>query len=807
MKNFFILLFSGVLLFTINSHAQKTFENGGIYSTDPINPQSYNNNLFQEILFFKINNYMDSLELDGYETDKLFVEAAKSHAELMAETQEASLEGKGKQKTVRDRLIAAGGSGIGSELVARINIRLSNEYITYDNLAEQVLSRWVTGKFSKDLFAQKFFLGGAYGQIDDSGKKIFVSMYTGNYTSFKSPADAFLKLDIVPNNIKGLNPYDEKICKKAITKGPVITDLQEGLYVNENGEIFFRYNDLKKFKKLIRENEDGLAVDIIQKAQFDDCLEKDYNIVDYSKINIGYATKPVYSKNIYANNLSEGEGKQKRVTRLEVKLGEVPATLQNANDYELNLMIIKSKHVCANVSKSYVDNKIYDFVPKITLLPDTVEIEGVNKYVPMATSSELKFRINFEQGKYDYNPEDMIPVIEALNEPDFIINKIFIEAYSSLEGTQQENQNLQKKRVQSIIKAFEINQNASIVDSVVTSTNFKDLKTDVKGTPFEEIAEMDMNSAISYVNSRAKEMEYILKNHRYADVTMWVTYNSEGDKEQNYVVDQFNKAVAAKQLDKALSIQKYIMKRVVEGIYGEETVTEMRIPQDKDYVGLNMNKIWLTQFVYIDPINEEYMTKIDELNKLDNTNIYVEYNDILCKIELSNLESSAIQNQLQNRIDRLYNTPLNVNSVDILNIELQYQIMNMYKDSLGYADPAVTRSLAKIKEIIYFDEVKWDNSLKLANIFINHNDYEFAVQLLEPWIYDENVPFVLLTTYVTVCSKINYKVHSGKFYYAMEKIKEHDKSYFCSLFKNNKLSVQTFVNLKVKQLYCNNCLK
>ena len=115
--------------------------------------------------------------------------------------------------------------------------------------------------------------------------------------------------------------------------------------------------------------------------------------------------------------------------------------------------------------------------------------------------------------------------------------------------------------------------------------------------------------------------------------------------------------------------------------------------------------------------------------------------------------------KLQARIDKIYNTPINVDLVDLLNIELQYQIMDIYKDSLGYDHPLVIKSLAKIKEIIRFDELTWENSLKLASIFINHADYEYAIKLLEPWIYDDRVPLVLLTTYVSVCSKVEYKVH------------------------------------------------
>ena len=117
------------------------------------------------------------------------------------------------------------------------------------------------------------------------------------------------------------------------------------------------------------------------------------------------------------------------------------------------------------------------------------KLYDVPEYAPTATSTELNFRIPFEQGKFNYKPDDMVPVLAALNEPDFIINKIFISAYSSLEGTQSENAVLQKKRAQSIVKALEENQNASIVDSIVTAPNLKDLQADAKGTIYDAVCE------------------------------------------------------------------------------------------------------------------------------------------------------------------------------------------------------------------------------------------------------------------------------------------------------------------------------
>ena len=42
---------------------------------------------------------------------------------------------------------------------------------------------------------------------------------------------------------------------------PDLVDLQQGLSINDNGEIVFKYNDLKKFRRFMKGKKDALAVD------------------------------------------------------------------------------------------------------------------------------------------------------------------------------------------------------------------------------------------------------------------------------------------------------------------------------------------------------------------------------------------------------------------------------------------------------------------------------------------------------------------------------------------------------------------
>lgn len=804
MKNTYVLLVSLLMLLaTFGLQAQNKKIIGDIQDSDEIiDVATFDEDLFAKVLIFQLNYLMaDSLNLEGFKLHDFFTTAAKEHATQMALAEEASLEGSGPYRSARERLQAAGGTGSGDEIILRASIRNGEENFTYRQLADYCIGRWLTsGKTSRPLLAQQYYFAGIGAKLDESKRRVYISVYVGNWESFLQGADRYAELSY-PVKFKkyGLKPTDPKLLAKAKRKAPNLLEWQAGLEISPAGEIIFKHPDLKGFKRVMRDKKDGLAVDIVQKEQFSKCGES--NIVDFSGPNRGILLKPMYSKKMLKKNQAPGEGRRNKVKKVEVVLGHVPEGLKE-EDIELNLVFIQKKHACKNIHPTYIDKEIYNFAPKVGLLPDFKEKD----YFPQATSNELSFRFYFEQGKYNYDPDTMEIVLRTLNEPSFIINKIHIEAYSSLEGTEAENANLQKKRASNIVKAMEENQNASIIDSITTAPNFDDLKRDVKGTKHEKVASMTYGEAIQYVNANAYDLEPILKNHRYADVTIWVTYDVKGDKEQAYVIDQFNKDVEAGRLDDALAKQKYMFNRIVDGRYTSKAVSGMRIPNGKPYVGLNMNKICMERIVNdYEPIDSTYLEKVDDLQKLDNANLYVRYNDIFCEMMMEDLKNRDVIDDLQGRIDNLYQTPLNKEKVDLLNIELQYQIMNIYKDSLGFEHPIVVASLERIKQIVGFKPIDWENALKMAGIFINHFDYDYAFQLLLPWVDENTVSTSLLYSFVSLSSKVDFKVYSNTFLMAMEKLKEQDPKGFCRLFRGDKFSVQVFANEKLKELYCSSC--
>lgn len=621
-----------------------------------------------------------------------------------------------------------------------------------------------------------------------------MSIVLGNYKSYNNGAKRRDEMQTPFTTKKyGLIPFDSRVCKSC-EKFKNLENLTDGLFIRD-GKIIFKYDKIKDIKKLIRKPKDGLAIDIVQKEQYP-CVGD--NIVDNSLNNKGVLLKRVYSKKLYKKNLITN----KKIKKLEVELGTLPDL---KGEYELNLVIIQDKHVCRNLVKPFLLDAGLEYSTTVKMLADTVTINAED-FKPVAEKSELSFKVPFERNKFNYKQEDITPFLQSLNEPDFLIDKIKISAYSSIEGGETENKVLQEKRAQSIIDALKNIQNKNVKKEIITSENWEDFKRDISGTKNEKLASMTLDEAKEYIktNKLQKELEPLLANHRYAQIDIDITYDVLGQKEEAYVISRFNKAVKNNNFTLALSIQKYIFKKVLSEEYSKDAVSKQEIPKTQACAGLLMNKLWLEMHVENEELDDVMCDKISSIAELDPFNDYLIYNKIFCHVLNGQLGDDNQIQEYQKKIQELYFGTLSKETIDALNLEYQFKIIETL-DTLDTPHPFLIESLNRIKEIVNLKEVNWLNSLKLAYLFMRQKDFDFAAKLLEPFIDNSQVFEELIYTYISICSHTPARLSSNKFARAMQKADELNHDRYCKLLIGKQLSFQVFENELVKRDYCKSC--
>lgn len=763
-----------------------------------IDAEDFKPEIINKLVFLYVNTYRAKERLDTFTVETILNNASEDHAQYMAKIQKVTLDGEGKKKNTSDRLKYYGGSGLGTELVISMPISKGNEMFTYGKIADDIGFKWLNDKKALDILqSTRYVLVGIGSALDVDKKKIYLSMTFGNYTLFNNGAALKDQLKVPYTTKKyGLKPYDNKLCRRC-DKFRNIESLYDGIYVKD-GNVYFKYNHYKQLKKILKDPTDGIAIDFIQKEQY---LCHRPNIVDFSRVNKGIMLKPLKSKKIEKKNLIQDKNERKK--RLNVLLGSIPSGIDD--NYEINLLIINGKSICKVITPSFEDEADIVFAKEIELLADTILFNAPN-YVPIVEKAHLEFIIPFERNKFDYKPEDIEPLINKLDEPNFVINKLQIEAFTSIEGTDQANKELQNKRAQSIVNALRQRQKSKFITNIRTATNIEDFKRDITGTEWAHLASMDIKSIQNYINSHnlEKKLEPILQKHRYARIKMDVTYKLDNDNEEKYVLNRFNKSIKENNLTMALSIQKYIFKKVVAKKFSKEAVIGQQIPEKPEYAGLLMNKLWLEKYVNNDELNEDYCNRIAKLYKFAPENFYIRYNHYYCKILFDNFTNEKQMIDFQRNISSLYNSGLKHKTVDILNLEYQFKKIRIL-DTLETSSPFLEATLDTIKAIVKLTESNWQNSLKLAYIFMSQKDYEFAAKLIEPYINKDNVFDELIFTYLSICSHLPHKYSSPKFTMAIKKAAELDPDRLCILYKKKKLSFQSLENPYVKEVYCKTC--
>jgi len=803
MNKIYISLISIVLSFNfITVEAQNTVDTARF--NQKIDPEDFKPELFKEVFLHQYNAYRINNELDSIKENSILMKAAEDQATYMVSKDEKTISQGGKKKTTGDRVEYYGGSQFAFELINKININKGKTLLRYSDVVEDMLFKWSSNKKARTLLENKNFIFiGVYAASNLSGKKAYVSIVFGNYKSFNKGIEHRNEL-AVPYTTKkyGLKAYDQRICKK-VEQFKNIEELQKGIYV-KGDYIYFKYNDLKRLKKLISSSgKNGLAVDIVQKEQY---LCGQENIIDHNLVNKGVLVKRIWMSKMMKKNLIQD--KKERKKKIDVIIGKWPKGLDINEDYEYNLLIIRDKHVCRNINQSYLEKGSLEYNDNTWFLPDTVVVTGM-EYKPVAEESDLSFKISFERNKFDYKQEDIKPFLDALNEPDFIVQTLNIAAYSSIEGNVTINKKLQKRRAESIVQALKDMQGGkNIKKTIQTDDSWEDFKNSVKGTKYANMASMTKSEAQAYIKEHnlKSKLEYLLKDQRYAQLDMHIKYEIEGQKEQAYVVSRFNKAARnCGDKDKALLIQKYIFNKVIDDQYDKEAVFNMVIDSNNaECVGLLMNKLWLEKFVNEDVIDDETCKRINKYFELAPKNPYIIFNKYFCEIQNGVYKSMDKIDRMQNKIDALYRTKLSKELIDNLNLEFQFIVMNTV-DTTDAPNSMVTESLERIKKIVNVEDANWQSSLKLAYIFIDHGDYDYSAKLLEPFIYRDKVYDELLFTYISLCSYSTYRMMSNRFVTAMQKAKAADPKRFCKLFKGDKFSIQVLENTIVKGLYCKSC--
>ena len=806
-KKIFLALF---LFSYVGVHAQTADNNYDDFSTESLksnrqynrnfNPIDFDPAIFDACMIDVINlarakyNFADVLV-----NNEILDNAAKLQSEFMAKKEERTHENVVKTlQTPGLRAASFGGSKRVSELITRVKATQGVEDYTYlDISTEAILSLLKNQKTVNTLLDKRYTYIGIGGNVDFYNKYCYISVVFGNDLSFNK-ADITQKKPVYTRKPYGLKPYNEKVCRKCEVRN--IETFHKYLDI-KGEEVYLVHPDMKALKRILGKDNDGIAIDIVQHSQIP-C--NDVNDINYDLHNRGYMPKWTSFKKIVKNN----EIKDKKDKSVRILLGTVPSTIDGP--YDVNMLIIKDKTVCRTVVKTNLRSPSISYEAKTSMIPDLNGIQTTINYIPQPEKTVLEFKIPFERNKSVYEAADIKPFIDALKESRFVVDSINIIAYTSLEGSDKSNQELQRKRSESIVSAMNTLQNTSNIPySIRTDDGWSLFVKDVaNSSTYKHLAKKTKEEAKAALNNSKtrKDLEPILASHRYTHIRINATYDVSEQHEQEFITNKFNRTLASGNLPLAFAIEKYMMKRVEEKKYKKKSLVEaLEIPNTAQMLPFLTNKYYMLSF-FGDGLSANNIEKVVNLPKLDSKNMIADFNALACSVEDVEITNSSQITNWQGKIDRIYNAPIGKSfpkKVDAVNIALQYKILDFINSSENPDEKLLSTTYDKIKEIALPTIAGWQQAYEVASTFIEYGDFEFARKTMDPYINNPAVSENFIFTYLNLYSLDENNYMSKKFETACKLASKKNMSRFCKEAKTYSYMIRE--NLEAKNILCNEC--
>ncbi len=599
------------------------------------------------------------------------------------------------------------------------------------------------------------------------------------------------------------NDYMKKCqdCISLINNKP--KEIQFGIRRDDNDNLYFIVNNKDWFDKMIKKGGDGLTVDIVTKDRYNCSKDR----IDKNSVIKGEILKPMYKKELSENMLSSQYGE------VIVKIGEVPQKFKN-QEVEFNIIFLKNKYLC--YYNSFFDLKTYRwdlmdmgfYFDTLTYKSDLkTELTEQAKYI--LQNKRMKFEIPFEKNKSDYSSKDIKPLYDSLNLTDFNIKKITIRAYSSIEGNEERNLELQQKRAQSIISAMQSYQTPLIVTDIKASENWVDFLNDIALTKYAGLADLSKAEIKERLKDKklSAQLEPYLETHRKAviilDLQKKNKYESLTEVE---LVNLFTKSISEQNLEQAIEIQNSIFEKVQNHEIPTNYIDKLEIPVKSEY-SLLLNKE--SMFKYLMNETDVYDTykELSDLEALLPKDGHIKYNICALKFKVWLLGESAVNPEdFKKQINELkkYSIPPNLVKRMLINYEIIMCEYYMMQGDYIKKDKSLKYTYTNFKYVPLSDQ----DYLSLAQYFASYTKYDWAIKLLDKKVKSVDVDEDLLFYYLNLTIIDEKRTKRSDYRTILLNAYNINPSRFCELFDTfgeGGITFQLLENEYLRNSYCESC--
>lgn len=765
-----------------------------------IDNDNFNATFLEEEILEEINWARDSLSLHALRNDNYLKLAAINHSEFLLKKEKLThFQPSKKYENPFKRVRAVGGGhNQVAENVAFIQIHSPDKKTqfakTYEYLAKKFVLNWLESPpHFKNIKTKWSATSGISAKYNQKTGNVWVTHVFGDEPTTGNLFDVIVPKDLY--NLKNPDQKDLQRCEPCFfyyENKP--EDVTFGIQESE-GFLLFVMNDKGWFQQLMQDGNDGFAVDIVLRDQFE-CGRP--NKMNYTFASRGALLPPRYYKDFKDNIMYGSDGS------VNFMLGQVPEQIRGM-DYELNLVLIQDKFVCNYHQFFSVEGKRWELLDMPFLSKE--EIGSQSSKDILVQNKQLTFTIPFQKNKTDYRPEDIKPLYDSLKLTDFDITKIRIRAFSSVEGSEVINHRLQEKRAESIASALESYQSIKMKRQISTAENWAEFAKDITGTKYSYLKSQSKTEVKKSLVSLGDELEPILKNHRKAIVYLDLEKKKVSEISSIEQGRQLlSEALGNGKLDKALAIQNQVFDLIEDKGLGAEQIPDLKMPTQKAYSDLLVNEsIFRSKIGALE--SRQLYAKLTELERLDPNNSLIQYSIVVCLIELwAGKEPGIERSTVMGKLEGLKNHQLSEKLIQRLVINTDIIWSERLIEERRFKEK--NQILNKVYKTYASAGLKEDDVLNLSKYFVSYSKIDWAERLMAPYARGLEVSEELLFYYITLSIFDKNIIRKSYYREILYNAVNVNKSKYCDLFKNqNKggVSFQLLEDKYLKKSYCESC--
>lgn len=575
MRTVFQLVIACLLLLPFSGTAQT--------ATDTIDVKNLNKALIQKLFLTELNKLRAKMGAPQLSTDGTLMYAATDQANYCAAQGRVThfQDGIAKKYDVKKRVrFYTGNHPVVGEncLMTLVRQAVYDEKTkqnitvhTYGELAHRLFEIWKNSPGHYKNMVHKVYTNTALALTQYNGGNVIYAVQVFATTPY-TPIKNSLNYSDTTYEITEIDPTK---CK-GYTGNEFLSTIFASYLEVEGDSVFLYFMRESRMKEIFKNPKDGIALDLVYRGQFI-CLQPDN--LHPSTVFDGYMLPPVYRDELFKNDRYPTGEFQSFVGKLPP--GSITDNLQ------LNTILVQNGSVCRYSYPLTIEQGI---LRDLAITPHWVKAEGTLRKGSVNFSKTFSFP--FEKNEKSTNKYYFDKLKQLLGIFDGVITRIEVTAYSSVEGSEAKNIELQNARtvfLENYIRSC-IKQQVPI--DKYPKENWERFYKQLKGSAYEALfTDTTKEGLRAEVNKRMDEpvIEDWLNEQRISSVTIYVKKDYDNNIATQYLPLAIYDGIDKGNIEQAKIAYSRLIGAYTKGEISKHYLTAIEIPLETQNLPLISN--------------------------------------------------------------------------------------------------------------------------------------------------------------------------------------------------------------------------